>query len=313
MIMLEARGLTFAYQKGMLALCGLDLKIARGRRLAILGPNGAGKTTLLLHLNGTLKPAAGQVRLDGAVAGYSKAELCAWRRRVGLVLQDADDQLFAGSVAEDVSFGPLNLGLDEEEVRRRVGEALAAMRIADLAERPPHMLSFGQKKRVAIAGAIAMRPDVLLLDEPTAGLDHHGSVHLLAVLEKLAAMGTTLAFTTHDVDLAYSFAHDVALFDGGRMLAQGAAEAILADSELMRQVHMKPPVVLALGLKARELGLIGADEPLPRRQRDLELVLERAAAHGTGGRPRPAILAKRPGRLSSTSRMGRIQSLRRML
>ena len=313
MIVLETRGLTYAYQGGVPALRGLDLKIERGRRLAILGPNGAGKTTLLLHLNGTLKPSAGQVRLDGAVAGYSKSDLGSWRRRVGRVLQDADDQLFAASVAEDVSFGPINLGLDEEEVRRRVDEALAALRISDLAERPTHMLSFGQKKRVAIAGAVAMRPDVLMLDEPTAGLDHHGSVHLLAVLEKLAALGTTLVFTTHDVDLAYSFAQDVALFDGGRMLAQGEAGAILADREVMRQVHLKPPVVLALGLKARELGLLAEDEPLPRRPRDLELVLERAAGRGGVERARPALLSKRVGRISSSSRLGRLQSLRRML
>jgi cobalt/nickel transport system ATP-binding protein len=310
MIVLEARGLTFAYQGGVSALRGLDLEVARGRRLAILGPNGAGKTTLLLHLNGTLKPTAGQLRLDGAVTGYSKAALAAWRRRVGLVLQDPDDQLFAASVAEDVSFGPLNLGLDEQEVRRRVGEALSALRIAELADRPTHMLSYGQKKRVAIAGAVAMRPDVLLLDEPTAGLDHHGSVHLLAVLEKLEALGTTLVFTTHDVDLAYGFAQDVALFDGGRMLGQGEAGAILADRDLMRQVHMKPPVVLGLGLKMQELGLIGPDEPLPRRQRDLELVLERAA--GCGSVEHQPSSSRKLGRISFSAGRNRSQRLRRI-
>ena len=278
MTLLEARGLTYAYPGGVPALAGLDLRVERGRRLAILGPNGAGKTTVLLHLNGTLRPLSGQVRLDGAATGYSRADLSAWRRRVGLVLQDADDQLFAATVAEDVSFGPLNLGLDDAAARQRVGEALAALRIEDLAQRPTHMLSFGQKKRVAIAGAVAMRPEVLLLDEPTAGLDHHGSVHLLAVLEQLEAMGTTLVFTTHDVDLAYGFAHEVALFESGKVLAQGAAAAILADADLMARAHLQAPFLLELGLKARRMGLLAADDRLPRDRFEALHLLERAAS-----------------------------------
>ena len=276
MTLLEARGLTYAYRGGVPALHGLDLRVERGRRLAILGPNGAGKTTLLLHLNGTLRPVSGGVFMEGTTAGYSRTELSAWRRRVGLVLQDADDQLFAASVAEDVSFGPLNLGLSEENARQRVDEALAALRITELAERPTHMLSFGQKKRAAIAGAVAMRPEVLLLDEPTAGLDHHGTVHLLAVLEKLEAQGTTLVFTTHDVDLAYGFAHEVALFENGTILAQGAADSVLADEDLLKRAHLQAPLLLEMGLKARELGLLTESEGLPRCRSDALRLLERA-------------------------------------
>ena len=278
MTLLEARGLTYSYPGGILALDGLDLKVTRGRRLAILGPNGAGKTTLLLHLNGTLRPAAGQVFLDGAAVSYSRAGLSAWRRQVGLVLQDADDQLFAASVAEDVSFGPLNLGLGEHEARQRVEETLAALNIAGLAERPPHMLSFGQKKRVAIAGAVAMRPKALLMDEPTAGLDSHGAAHLLGVLKKLEASGTTLVFTTHDVDLAYGFADDVALFSGGKVLAQGEAAQVLSDEMLLKQAHLRLPLILGLGLKARTLGLLPEGAALPRRRHDIELLLDQAAA-----------------------------------
>ena len=282
MTLLEARGLGYAYPGGVPALSGLDLRVERGRRLAILGPNGAGKTTLLLHLNGTLRPLGGEVLLEGKAAGYSRADLSAWRRRVGLVLQDADDQLFAASVAEDVSFGPLNLGLTDQEARRRVEDSLAALRIAHLAERPTHMLSFGQKKRVAIAGAVAMRPEVLLLDEPTAGLDHHGSVHLLAVLELLEAAGTTLVFTTHDVDLAYGFAHDVALFEGGKVLAQGPAEELLADGDLMGRARLQTPFLLELGLKARSLGLLAGGERLPRHRSEAFALLERAGSAGRG-------------------------------
>ena len=265
MTLLEARDLSYAYPGGVLALRGLNLKIEAGKKLAILGPNGAGKTTLLLHLNGTLHPSSGCVFLDGKPAGFSRSELIAWRRRVGLVLQDADDQLFAASVAEDVSFGPFNLDLDENEVRERVDRALEAMGIADLATRPTHMLSFGQKKRVAIAGALAMRPEVLLLDEPTAGLDHHGSVHLLSVLKRLAEAGTTLVFTTHDVDLAYGFADEIALFDGGQVLAQGETTEILSDAQLLGRSRLGQPFVLQIGLKARERGLWEAERPLPRQ------------------------------------------------
>jgi cobalt/nickel transport system ATP-binding protein len=264
MTLLEAHGLTYAYPGGVPALSGLDLRVARGRRLAILGPNGAGKTTLLLHLNGTLRPLSGRVLLDGAVAGYSRAELSGWRRRVGLVLQDADDQLFAASVAEDVSFGPLNLGLSDEEARQRVVEALAALRIADLADRPTHMLSFGQKKRAAIAGAVAMRPEILLLDEPTAGLDQHGAELLLAELLQLQAKGTTLVFTTHDVDLAWAFADDVALFREGRVIAQGAASELLVDDARMNEAGLKTPFLARIGLKLRACGVLSAADPLPR-------------------------------------------------
>jgi len=278
MTLLEARALSYAYPGGITALDGLDLTIARGRRLAILGPNGAGKTTLLLHLNGTLNPSAGRVLLDGTATGHSRAALAAWRRRVGLVLQDADDQLFAASVFEDVSFGPLNLGLSDAQATERIDQALAALGIADLAERPPHLLSFGQKKRVAIAGAVAMRPEILLLDEPTAGLDHHGALHLLAALERLAAEGTTLVFTSHDVDLAYGFADEIALFDQGRVLAQGPAATILADAALLKAARLAPPLALSIGLKARAAGLLTESDPLPRGKAEILALVDRLIA-----------------------------------
>ena len=274
MTILQAQGLSYAYPGGIPALSGLDLTISRGRRLAIVGPNGAGKTTVLMHLNGTFRPTAGQIRLDGTAMGYSRAELAAWRRRVGLVLQDADDQLFAATVAEDVSFGPLNMGLSEAEARLRVDEALTALGIADLAQRSTHMLSFGQKKRVAIAGAVAMRPDILLLDEPTAGLDAQGSAALLDVMGTLEAAGTTLVFTTHDVDMAYGFAHHVAVFDGGKVLAQGDAVDIFSNGRVMAAAGLQQPLALEIGLKARTLGILSVTDPLPRNRVDILRMLE---------------------------------------
>lgn len=244
---LTARDVDYVYPGGVAALRGLNLEIQVGRKLAILGPNGSGKTTLLLLLNGTYQPTRGEIRLDGRPVGYGRRFLNGWRRRVGLVLQEPDDQLFAATVEQDVSFGPLNLGLSADEAARRVREALAALRIAQLADRPTHALSFGQKKRVAIAGVLAMRPELLVLDEPTAGLDPYGVTHLLGALQPLHAAGTTLVFSTHDVDLAYAWADEVALFHEGGVLRQGETTAILSDRDLLRQARLHPPLLLEIG------------------------------------------------------------------
>jgi cobalt/nickel transport system ATP-binding protein len=265
-VILAAQGLEYSYPGAIAALHGLDLEVARGRKLALLGANGCGKTTLLLHLNGTLKPSRGQVLLDGAVAGYGRQALNAWRNRVGLVLQEPDDQLFAATVEQDVSFGPLNQGLPEATVRERVTASLTTLRIRDLAERPTHALSFGQKKRVAIAGVLAMQPEVLILDEPTAGLDPRGVAHLLAALEQLRLAGTTLVFSTHDVDLAFGWADDVAILGQGRMLCQGEAVAILGDPERLHAAHLRMPTLLALAVALGVGGGPAHPQPPPRTQ-----------------------------------------------
>jgi cobalt/nickel transport system ATP-binding protein len=244
--LLEALGLGYDHPGGIPGLVDVSVRIRQGSRLAILGGNGAGKTTFLLHLVGLLRPGRGEIRLDGRPVGYRTADLGAWRQRVGLVFQDPNDQLFAATVAEDVSFGPLNLGLAPAAVRARVAETLDALGIADLAARPTHMLSLGQKKRVAIAGLLAMRPDVLLLDEPTAGLDADGSDRLLARLARLHAAGTTLVIATHDVELAHAWADEAVVFEGGRVTAAGPAAAVLADADALARARLRPPLGLEL-------------------------------------------------------------------
>lgn len=261
--LLTLRGLEYAYPGGRVALRDLNLTIPQGRKLALLGTNGSGKTTLLLHLNGTLQPTRGEIQLANQPVSYDRRFLNLWRRRVGLVLQDADDQLFAATVGQDVSFGPLNLGLSAAEARERVDEALAALRIAELAERATHTLSFGQKKRVAIAGILAMRPEILVLDEPTAGLDPHGVTHLLGALQQLHDAGATLVFSTHDAELAYAWADEVGVFHEGTVLRQGAAAAVLADRELLRRARLRPPLLLEV---AEALGL--DHDPVASRSRE---------------------------------------------
>jgi cobalt/nickel transport system ATP-binding protein len=279
--LLAARGLGYAYPGGIVALRDLNLTVEQGRKLAILGSNGSGKTTLLLHLNGTFRATKGEIVLDGRPATYDRRSIDHWRRRVGLVLQEPDDQLFAATVEQDVSFGPLNLGLSEPVSRERVGEALEALRISHLAGRATHALSFGQKKRVAIAGVLAMRPEILVLDEPTAGLDQRGVTHLLGVLQQLHEAGTTLVFSTHDVELAYAWANEIAVFHEGTVLRQGEAVSVLRDREVMERSRLRPPLVLELGEALRASGPEDRHWSPPRsREALLALLGQRLAAAG---------------------------------
>ena len=259
---LTARDLVAGYERGRPVLDGASLTVPAGRRLALLGANGSGKTTLLRCLSGALRPTAGAVTVDGEPVAWSRAGLRAHRRTVQLVLQDPDDQLFSASVAQDVSFGPVNLGLPEDEVRARVAEALDLLAVAHLAGRPTHQLSYGERKRVAIAGAVAMRPCVLLLDEPTAGLDPTAVGEALAALSRLQEADSTVVMSTHDVDLALRWADEVAVVVGGRVV-QGRPDDVLGDDALLAPARLDRPWALTVGARLRELGLL-PDGALPR-------------------------------------------------
>lgn len=275
---LEGRGLVFGYRDGPPVLDGADLAVRTDRRLAVLGPNGGGKTTLFRLLLGLLVPRRGQVLLDGAPLDRGRRGLARLRAGAQLVLQDPDDQLFAADVAQDVSFGPLNLGLDPAEVDRRVAEALAAVGVADLAGRPTHLLSFGQRKRVAIAGALAVRPRLLVLDEPTAGLDPAGVEELVATLDRLHEGGTAVVLSTHDVDLAHRWADDVAVVAGGRVRS-GSAAALLGDPDLLAAARLGPAWAPAV---ARLLGELGHPGPPPRTAAELHALLATTPSHPQG-------------------------------
>ncbi|MCV2491019.1 ATP-binding cassette domain-containing protein [Geodermatophilus sp. YIM 151500] len=259
---LAAHGLVVGYGPGPRVLDGATLTVPAGRRLALLGANGSGKTTLLRCLSGALRPGAGQVTVDDTRLEHTRRGLRAHRQEVQLVLQDPDDQLFSASVAQDVSFGPLNLGLPEDAVRARVDEALRLLGVAHLAGRPVHQLSYGERKRVAIAGAVAMRPCVLLLDEPTAGLDPTAVAEALAAVDRLQQHGSTVVMSTHDVDLALRWADEVAVVVD-RAVVQGRPAAVLGDGELLARARLDRPWALTVGARLRALGLL-PDGALPR-------------------------------------------------
>ena len=244
---IEVRDLVYTYADGTAALKGVSFGAERGRVTGILGSNGAGKSTLFLNMNGVLTPQGGQVLLEGKPVSYARRDLPELRRRVGLVFQDPDDQLFSADVYRDVSFGAANLGLPEAEVRRRVEDAMARTGIAHLRDKPTHALSYGQKKRVAIAGVLVMEPSVMILDEPTAGLDPQGVSDVMTLLGDIREkLGITIILATHDMDIVPLYCDQVYLLSGGTMTAHGTPEEVFRHPELLRENHLRLPRIAHL-------------------------------------------------------------------
>lgn len=258
---LEFDDVWYSYPSRPPSLRGISFAIERGKKVAVVGPNGAGKTTLLLMCNGTLVPERGCVRVDGEEVVYDRSSLRRVRTAVGLVFQNSDAQVFAPSVYADVAFGPANLHLSEEEVHRRVSDALFAVGLSGYERRPPHHLSGGERKRVAIAGILAMRPEILVADEPTASLDPATAVEIMDLLDELHEDGTTILLSTHDVELAYRWADEVILLGGGELLHQGTPAAVFTDRDLMRTARLTPPVLLDLYMELSRRGLVADAVP----------------------------------------------------
>nr|WP_255310727.1 ABC transporter ATP-binding protein [Streptomyces viridosporus] len=233
---LEVSGLAFAYPDGHQVLFGVDFRVARGERVALLGPNGAGKTTLVLHLNGILSGGTGTVKVAGLeVCGRHMAEI---RRRVGIVFQDPDDQLFMPTVREDVAFGPAAAGLRGPELEERVDRALARVGMAQFVDRPPHHLSFGQRRRVAVATVLATEPEILVLDEPSSHLDPASRRELADVLRSL---DVTVLMVTHDLPYALELCPRSLVLSDGVIAADGGTADLLADDGLMRAHRLELP------------------------------------------------------------------------
>ena len=261
--MLEVKNIKYSYNKDYQALKGVSLKVEEGEMVALLGKNGAGKSTLFLHLNGIYEPDEGQVFIDGEELKYDKKSLLKFRQKVGIVFQNPDDQIFAPTVEEDVAFGPLNLDLPMEEVQKRVTEALARVGMSGFEKKAPHHLSGGQKKRVAIAGILAMKPKYMVLDEPTAGLDPQGVEDLSKLLKELNAEGITIIISTHEVDLVPNYASRVFVLVDGLLIAEGTPKEIFAQPEILDKANLKVPIVTELFQSLEEEGIdMEGDYPL---------------------------------------------------
>jgi cobalt/nickel transport system ATP-binding protein len=242
MHLIETRDLCYSYPHSVRALEGINFIAPRNARIAVIGSNGAGKSTLFKHFNGIFRPTSGEVLIRGET--ITKANIREVRKFVGIVFQNADDQIFSPTVEQDVAFGPTNLGLDEDTIHHRVHEALKIVGIEDLAERVPHHLSGGEKKRVAIAGVIAMEPEVLVLDEPTAGLDPQGVHDLIGFINSLSKMyGMTVIFSTHDVSLVAEVADYIYVMNKGRFAAEGSVEEIFMQPDMLKSMRLDVPVL----------------------------------------------------------------------
>lgn len=270
----ELNQLSYAYADGTKALSDITLDIPKGKKIAILGHNGAGKSTLFQHLNGILKPTAGTIVFEGNDLEYSRKALKALRQKVGIVFQNADHQLFSGTVKQDIAFGPLNLGWSTEKTEEKIAWAVAQTEVEDLLDKPIHFLSVGQKKRVAMAGVLAMEPSVLLLDEPTAGLDNYYATQVLQYLAKLDDGERTILLATHDIPLAYEWADLIIIMEAGRIIYNGDPITLFYEDELLHRAHLERPWIFEMVIALQKKKLLQENINIPRSKQELQQLIE---------------------------------------
>ncbi|MGY3187211.1 energy-coupling factor ABC transporter ATP-binding protein [Lysinibacillus sp. TE18511] len=270
----ELKQLSYAYADGTHALTDLTLQIPKGKKIALLGHNGAGKSTLFQHLNGILKPTTGNISFCGKELNYSRKALKELRQQVGIVFQDADNQLFSGTVMQDIAFGPLNLGWTTEKIEEKIAWAVAQTEVEPLLDKPIHFLSVGQKKRVAMAGVLAMEPSVLLLDEPTAGLDNYYAAQVLQYLAKLENGERTILLATHDIPLAYEWADQIIVMEAGKIIYNGDPVELFYQEQLLEQAHLERPWVFEMAIALQNKKLFEKNSTMPRSKADLQKLIE---------------------------------------
>lgn len=254
-IQLSTENLSFTYPDGTQALKNINIEIEKGEKVAIIGPNGAGKSTLFSHFNGLTEPTSGCVKIEDKPISFEKDELLKVRQKVGIVFQDPNDQLFAPTVKEDIAFGPMNLGLSYDEVEKRVEDALKMVGMENYEDKTPHHLSGGQQKRIAIAGIIAMKPELMILDEPTAGLDPDGVEKVLNIMNQLNEEGMTLIISSHDIDMISKYADKIFVLYNGELIESGNKNKIFSDMELLKKAHLRTPITTEILYNLKESGL----------------------------------------------------------
>jgi cobalt/nickel transport system ATP-binding protein len=262
--MIQIDQLEYIYDNGKQALNGINLTIEKREKIAVIGSNGAGKSTFFLNLNGVLEPHAGTISYYGTPIEHKQKDLNELRKKIGIVFQDADNQIIATTVMGEVSFGPMNMKLPKEEVMRRVDESLAAMNISDFKDRPPHYLSGGEKKRVSIADIIAMEPELIIFDEPTAALDPLNAQMLEEALTSLEEKGITLLISTHDVDFTYRWAERAIVFCGGRIIADDTPLNVFRNDAVLEKANLKKPTLLQVYESMVEQKLIPDKQIYPK-------------------------------------------------
>lgn len=270
-VLLQVKNLNYSYNHEKRTLNNINLDIYKGQKIAVLGSNGAGKSTFFLNLNGVLTPESGEIFYKNIK--ISKKNLNELRKNVGIVFQDADNQIIASSVLAEVSFGPMNLKLSKEEVKERVYEALEYMNINHLKDRPPHYLSGGEKKRVSIADIIAMKSEVIVFDEPTASLDPLNVEILEDVLEKLSDEEKTLLISTHDVDFAYRWAERIIVFADGEIIGDGSPLEVFKNENILKKANLKRPVMLDVYEILINKNIINGDNKYPKNLEEFRKIL----------------------------------------
>lgn len=270
---LKVEDLYYVYGNGETALDGVSVDIYEGEKIAVIGSNGSGKSTFFLNINGVFTPEHGKITYRDTVV--NKKNLKELRKNIGIVFQDADNQIIASTVRAEVGFGPMNLKLPKEEVQKRVEEALAYMNISDFKDRPPHYLSGGEKKRVTIADIIAMKPEIIIFDEPTAALDPLNALILEEVLDKLGAEGKTMLISTHDVDFAYRWAERVLVFCHGKIIADGTPLEIFQNRSILEQANLRQPTMLEVYELLVEKHLLEDTQAYPKSVQELKEMLEK--------------------------------------